>query len=64
MKKYRVAVAYESGFVVEVETPNSQLARNLVMEMIDEDGIPEDAKVLHRDYFITDVKVDDLTTCK
>lgn len=56
MKKYRVAVAYESGFVVEVEALDSRLAGELVMEIIDEDGIPENAKVLHRDYFITDVE--------
>ena len=58
MKKYRVAVAYESGFVVEVEALDSRLAGELVMEMIDEDDIPESAKVLHRDYFITDVEYD------
>lgn len=57
MKKYRVAVAYEFGFVVEVEAPDSQLATDIVMEMIDEGGIPENANVVHRDYFITDVEV-------
>jgi hypothetical protein len=58
MKKYRVAVAYETGFIVEVEAGDSRLAGELVMEMIDEDDIPEGAKVLHRDYFITDVEYD------
>lgn len=59
MKKYLVAVAYETGFRMYVEAKNEEDAEKLALEIIGDSDIPEDADILHRDYFVTDsIQVD------
>jgi len=56
MKKFRVAVAYEEGFVVEVQATSEQEAKEKVLDMVDENSNDLDSEVVHRDFFVTDVE--------
>lgn len=56
MKKFRVAVCYEEGFVVEVQAASEQDAEQKVLDMVDENSNDLDCKVVHRDYFVNDVE--------
>ena len=54
MKKFRVAVCYEEGFVVEVQAASEQ-AEQKVLDMVDENSNDLDCKVVHRGFFVNDV---------
>ena len=55
MKKFRVAVSYEEGFVVEVQAASEQDAEQKVLDMVDENSNDLDCKVVHRGFFVNDV---------
>ena len=55
MKKFRVAVSYEEGVVVEVQAASEQEAEQQVLDMVDENSNDLDCKVVHRDFFVSDV---------
>ncbi len=56
MSNFRVSIAYEVGIVIEVyDVHDVATAEDVAMEIINIEGVPEDADVVHRDYFVTDV---------
>tara|TARA_R100000900_G_scaffold6990_4_gene7196 strand:- start:1238 stop:1444 length:207 start_codon:yes stop_codon:yes gene_type:complete len=63
-KKYRVGVAYEEGFVVNVKANSKEQASKKVYDKVDMFGdciisdTPKfhDKKTVHREWFITDVE--------
>ena len=63
-KEYRVGVAYEEGFVVNVKANSKEQASKKVFDRVEMFGDcvissrPKyhDKKVVHRDWFITDVE--------
>ena len=66
-KEYRVGVAYEEGFVVYVKANSKEQASKKVYDKVDMFGDcvissrPKyhDKKVVHREWFITDVEEKD-----
>lgn len=66
-KEYRVGVAYEEGFVVYVKANSKEQASKKVYDKVDMFGDcvissrPKyhDKKVVHREWFITDVEEQD-----
>lgn len=56
MKTYLVAVAYETGFKMFVEANSPENAKELALEIIGDGDIPDDADLIYRDYFVTDVE--------
>ena len=66
-KEYRVGVAYEEGFVVNVKANSKEQASKKVYDKVDMFGDcvissrPKfhDKKVVHREWFITDVEEKD-----
>lgn len=55
MKKFRVTICYEEGFVVEVQAASEQDAEQKVLDMVGENRNDLDCKVVHRDFFVNDV---------
>ena len=70
-KEYRVGVAYEEGFVVDVKADSKEQASKKVYDRVDEYGdciisdVPKyhDKKVVHREWFVTNVEEKD-NECK
>ena len=56
MSNFRVSIAYEVGIVLEINDVHDEAtAKDVAMEIINMEGVPEDADVVHRDYFVADV---------
>tara|TARA_R100000541_G_scaffold20445_1_gene30253 strand:+ start:755 stop:940 length:186 start_codon:yes stop_codon:yes gene_type:complete len=56
MSKFRVEIAYEVNIVLEInDVHDKATAYDVAMEIINMEGVPEDADVVHRDYFVTDI---------
>ena len=56
MKKFSVGIAYEEGFVVEVQAASEQEAEQKVLDMVDENSNDLDCKVVHRSFCVADCK--------
>lgn len=68
MRKFRVTIAYEEGFTIEVESPNEEAARKRASTLTEdiascydafEHIAPREAQsydTVHRDYFVVDVE--------
>jgi len=56
MSKFKVEIAYEIGIVIEVyDVHDEATAKDVAMEIIKIEGVPKDADVVHKNYFVTDV---------
>lgn len=56
MSKFKVEIAYEIGIVIEVyDVHDVATAEDVAMEIIKIEGVPKDADVVHKNYFVTDV---------
>ena len=56
MNKFKVEIAYEIGIVIEVyDVHDVATAEDVAMEIIKIEGVPKDADVVHKNYFVTDV---------
>ena len=53
MTKYRVFASYDAGFYVDIVANSSTDAEAEMMELINNNDIPENAVIINRDYFIT-----------
>lgn len=54
MQTYKVAIAYECGFVIDVQADSLEQAEELAMESVNDVDIPTGSNVVHRDYFVVD----------
>ena len=55
--KYRIAVHYEEGCIIEIEAKTESIAKALAKEEVAIGGVPDNAKIIHRDYWVTDAEV-------
>ena len=53
MNKYRVFASYDAGFYVDIVANSATDAEAELLEMINDNDVPENAVIINRDYFIT-----------
>ena len=52
MQKYKVGFHYVENAVVEVQANSKEEAQLLVLDMLDDEGVPEDADPIQREWAV------------
>jgi hypothetical protein len=52
MKKYKVGFHYVENASIEVEANSKEEAQLLVLDMLDDEGVPDDADPLQREWSV------------
>jgi len=52
MKKYKVGFHYVENASIEVEANSKEEAQLLVLDMLDDEGVPEDADPIQREWSV------------
>lgn len=61
--KFRVNVAYDCSFTLEVDASSDSDAMDKAIELVEACDIPQSAKMLDRDFFVADpIPVENLNT--
>lgn len=56
MKKYKVGFRYVENATVEVEANSKKEAHLLVLDMLDDEGVPDDADPIQREWAVNMVE--------
>lgn len=56
MRKFKLSMTFEVGFNYDVEAETMEEATQILMDLVEDGDVPEDAEILDRYFFLTHIK--------